>query len=104
MSYLPRVGSDETHHGHESMLRDYIELPLPVRILCLGSLVNRAGSFVLIFLTIYASEEMGFGVGFATAVILYLIIYRSITERVDSACNDNIEAADPIHSQVVSPQ
>jgi len=49
------------------MLRDYIELPLPVRILCLGSLINRAGSFVLIFLTIYASEEMGFGVRFATA-------------------------------------
>lgn len=49
------------------MLRDYIELPLPVRILCLGSLVNRAGSFVLIFLTIYASEQLGFGIGFATA-------------------------------------
>lgn len=49
------------------MLRDYIQLPLPVRILCFGSLINRAGSFVLIFLTIYASEEMGFGVVFATA-------------------------------------
>ena len=49
------------------MLRDYIELPLPVRILCLGSLINRAGSFVLIFLTIYASEQMGFGVPFAAA-------------------------------------
>lgn len=49
------------------MLRDYIQLPLQVRILCLGSLVNRAGSFVLIFLTIYASEEMGFGIFFATA-------------------------------------
>lgn len=49
------------------MLRDYLDLPLPVRVLCLGSLVNRAGSFVLIFLTIYASEALGFGVGFATA-------------------------------------
>ena len=49
------------------MLRDYVNLPLPVRILCLGSLINRAGSFVLVFLTIYASEELGFGVGFATA-------------------------------------
>ncbi|MCG8652438.1 MAG: MFS transporter, partial [Pirellulales bacterium] len=49
------------------MLRDYLRLPLPVRILCLGSLINRAGSFVLIFLTIYASQQLGFGVTFATA-------------------------------------
>lgn len=51
------------------MLRDYIELPLSVRILCLGTLINRAGSFVLIFLAIYASEQLGFGVPFATACI-----------------------------------
>ncbi|MCA9136760.1 MAG: MFS transporter [Planctomycetales bacterium] len=51
------------------MLRDYLQLPLPVRILCLGSLINRAGSFVLIFLAIYASEQLGFGVPFATACI-----------------------------------
>ena len=51
------------------MLRDYVQLPLPVRILCLGSLINRAGSFVLIFLAIYASEQLGFGVPFATACI-----------------------------------
>ncbi|MCO8122440.1 MFS transporter [Stieleria sp. TO1_6] len=51
------------------MLRDYLRLPLPVRILCLGSLVNRAGSFVVIFLAIYASEKLGFGVPFATACI-----------------------------------
>lgn len=49
------------------MIREYLELPLQVRILCLGSLVNRAGSFVLVFLTIYASEQLGFGVPFATA-------------------------------------
>ncbi len=48
------------------MLRHYIELPLAVRILCLGALINRAGSFVLVFLTIYASEQLGFGVLFAT--------------------------------------
>lgn len=51
------------------MLRDYVRLPLPVRILCLGSLINRAGSFVLVFLAIYASEQLGFGVPFATACI-----------------------------------
>ena len=51
------------------MYRDYLELPVVVRILCCGALINRAGSFVLIFLTIYASEELEFGVPFATACI-----------------------------------
>lgn len=51
------------------MIRDYLQLPLPVRILCVGSLVNRAGSFVLVFLTIYASEQLQYGVPFATACI-----------------------------------
>ena len=51
------------------MIRDYLQLPLPVRILCAGSLVNRAGSFVLVFLTIYASEQLQYGVPFATACI-----------------------------------
>ena len=101
------------------MLRDYIALPLPVRILCLGSLVNRAGSFVLIFLTIYASEEMGFGVGFATAcmgvlglgsicgaitMLVYLSIHTSITARIDSACDASIPPAEPNQVPVVSPQ
>lgn len=49
------------------MLKNYISLPRPVHILCMGSLINRAGSFVLVFLTIYASEQLGFGVLFATA-------------------------------------
>ena len=49
------------------MLRDYFQLPRFVHILCLGSLLNRAGSFVVVFLTIYASENLGFGVPFATA-------------------------------------
>ena len=48
------------------MLRDYLQLPMLVRVLCLGSLVNRAGSFVVIFLTLYVSEHLGFGVPFAT--------------------------------------
>ncbi|QDT09876.1 MDR family MFS transporter [Planctomycetes bacterium K23_9] len=51
------------------MLRDYFDLPLSVRILCVGSLINRAGSFVVIFLTIYASEQLNFGVSFATACV-----------------------------------
>jgi hypothetical protein len=46
------------------MLRDCVELPLAVRVVCLVSLINLAGSFVVIFLTIYASEQLGFGVPF----------------------------------------
>jgi hypothetical protein len=64
--WLDRIDA-QSRDGYDRMLRDYIELPLPVRILCFGSLINRADSFVLVFLTIYASEEMGFGIGFATA-------------------------------------
>jgi MFS family permease len=49
------------------MIRDYLDLPRPVHVLCMGTLINRAGSFVLVFLTIYASEKMGWGISFATA-------------------------------------
>ena len=51
------------------MLRNYIELPRQVHLLCLGALINRAGSFVLVFLTIYLSEQLGFGIGFATGCL-----------------------------------
>ncbi|MCA9215337.1 MAG: MFS transporter [Planctomycetales bacterium] len=47
----------------------YLELPTAVHILCLGTLLNRAGSFVIIFLTIYTSEKLGFGVTFAANCI-----------------------------------
>jgi predicted MFS family arabinose efflux permease len=47
-------------------VRPYVNLPTAVHILCFGSLVNRAGSFVMVFLTIYVSEQMEFGITFAT--------------------------------------
>ncbi|MEL6895432.1 MAG: MFS transporter [Planctomycetota bacterium] len=47
------------------MFSHYLQLPGTVHLLCLGSFLNRAGSFVLVFLTIYASERLGFGVMFA---------------------------------------
>lgn len=46
-------------------LQPYLQLPLAVHILCLGSFVNRAGSFVTVFMTIYVSEQLGYGVQFA---------------------------------------
>lgn len=47
------------------MLREYLDLPRSIHILCLGSFVNRAGSFVMVFLTIYISEKLGFSRTFA---------------------------------------
>ncbi|MEM0926864.1 MAG: MFS transporter [Planctomycetota bacterium] len=51
------------------MFARYLALPRLVHLLCIGSLINRAGSFVVIFLSIYASEQLGLGVTFATACI-----------------------------------
>jgi MFS family permease len=48
-----------------AMLKQYLELPRAVHILCLGTLVNKAGSFVLIFLMIYVSENLNLGPRFA---------------------------------------
>ena len=48
------------------MLSEYLRLPRVVHVLCVGMLINRAGAFFMIFLTIYLSEELGFGVPFAT--------------------------------------
>ncbi|MEQ9411453.1 MAG: MFS transporter [Fuerstiella sp.] len=46
-------------------IQPYLRLPLPVLILCLGSFINRAGSFAMLFLTIYISEHLHYGVTFA---------------------------------------
>ena len=51
------------------MLKEYTQLPRPVHILCLGMLLNRAGSFFIVFLTIYLSRELGFSIQFATLTI-----------------------------------
>jgi len=48
------------------MLRPYRELPPAVHILCLGTFINRAGTLLLPFLTLYLTSELGFGVRFAS--------------------------------------
>lgn len=48
------------------MLSRYFTLSRTVYILCLGTLVNRAGTFVLPFLTIYLQDELGWEKGSAT--------------------------------------
>jgi len=48
------------------MLRQYLNLPRSIHVLCLGSFINRAGTFVIIFLTLYLQDELDLGVRFAT--------------------------------------
>lgn len=53
-----------------SAIRDfcahYVALPTTVHVLCLGSFLNRAGSFVVVFLSIYAAEQLNLGPRFGT--------------------------------------
>lgn len=51
------------------MFRQYLDLPRATHILCLGTFINRAGSFVVLFLTFYLQERMGLGGLFATQAI-----------------------------------
>ncbi|MBL8811806.1 MAG: MFS transporter [Planctomycetaceae bacterium] len=51
------------------ILQNYVSLPSTVHILCLGSFINRVGSFVMLFLTIYVSEELKMGKAFASYCI-----------------------------------
>ncbi|MCA9036084.1 MAG: MFS transporter [Planctomycetaceae bacterium] len=52
-----------------TILADYMSLPALVHMLCFGSFLNRAGSFVMVFLTIYVSEHLNLGPVFATRCI-----------------------------------
>jgi MFS family permease len=48
------------------MLTHYLGLPRAVHILCLGTFVNRAGTFLIPFLTLYLRDHLGFSDRFAT--------------------------------------
>ncbi|NOT02825.1 MAG: MFS transporter [Phycisphaerales bacterium] len=48
------------------MLRHYLELPRAIYIICLGTFLNRAGSFILLFLTPYLREQLHFETSEAT--------------------------------------
>ena len=52
------------------MLNDYLQLPRAVHVLCIGSFINRAGSFVLVFLTSYVSIDLGLGPEMAGRVLM----------------------------------
>jgi MFS family permease len=48
------------------MLKPYLQLPRAVHVLCLGTFVNRAGTFLIPFLTLYLTSSLGLGGAFAT--------------------------------------
>ncbi|MCA9061953.1 MAG: MFS transporter [Planctomycetaceae bacterium] len=50
-------------------LQQYTGLPRTVHFLCLGAFLNRAGSFVIVFLSIYISRHLKLGETFATQCI-----------------------------------
>jgi MFS family permease len=52
-----------------SLLQQYRQLPATVHLLCVGSFINRVGSFVMLFLSIYISEELQLGADFASYCI-----------------------------------
>ncbi|MEY3173745.1 MAG: Multidrug resistance protein MdtH [Planctomycetota bacterium] len=53
----------------QRFVRGYASLPPVVHLLCVGSFINRVGSFVMLFLTIYVSEHLQMGKPFASACV-----------------------------------
>lgn len=51
------------------MFKSYLSFPGTVYVLCFGSFINRAGTFLLPFLTYYLVDELGLGVSFATVAM-----------------------------------
>ena len=47
-------------------MNKFLTLPSTVQLLCLGSLVNRAGQMLVVFLTIYLTEHLGYTETFAS--------------------------------------
>jgi MFS family permease len=68
----------------------YLRLPRHVYVLCLGTFVNRAGTFVMPFLALYLSNALGFEPSFATltigvfggASVLAAVIGGALADRI----------------------
>ena len=50
-------------------LRQYRDLPTAGHMLCAGTLISRMIAFFAVFLTIYISQELDYGIIFATQCI-----------------------------------
>ncbi|UCE59546.1 MAG: MFS transporter [Phycisphaerales bacterium] len=48
------------------MIKQYLNLPRAIHVLCVGAFINRAGTFLVPFLTLYLQKELGLSTGFAT--------------------------------------
>lgn len=56
-------------HPWSAALREYLTLPRTVHVLCLGILINRAGTLLVPFLTLYLQSRLGLGIETATRVM-----------------------------------
>ncbi|MBL8815440.1 MAG: MFS transporter [Planctomyces sp.] len=52
-----------------SIFRNYLQLPAALHILCAGTFLNKAGSFVIVFMTLYVTEHLKLDATFATRCI-----------------------------------
>ena len=50
----------------KALIKQYSSLPRSVHILCLGTFINRAGTFLVVFLTLWIKEDLGFSIQDAT--------------------------------------
>ena len=50
-------------------MRAYLSLPRAVHILCVGTLINRAGTLLVPFLTLYLHSRLGLGIETATRIL-----------------------------------
>lgn len=50
-------------------MRAYLSLPRAVHILCVGTLINRAGTLLVPFLTLYLHSRLGLGIESATRIL-----------------------------------
>lgn len=51
------------------MFKAYVQLPRSVYVLCLGTLINRAGTFLVPFLTLYITDQLKLSEAFATTAM-----------------------------------
>lgn len=72
------------------MLRPYLELPRAVHILCIGSFVNRAGTFLIPFLTLYLTTQRGFSEMAATSGVALCGVGSMLASLVGGHLADQI--------------
>lgn len=72
------------------MLAAYLRLPRVVYVLCVGTFINRAGSLLVPFLTIYAKAQFGGDIGFATMAMGFFGLGSVLGQTIGGHLADRI--------------